>query len=155
MKQNCKLFITRVQAICGWLNVKTVTSSRSLSFTYFRKSSGKKTGTIAAHLQSLRLAPTSTKDTPMLRINSKHYHFNSNSKLPQSYIFITIVHIYGYVSYTYPWQMFINVGTYLYGTKLIRTRAEPLQNKRVFTEDNMQNVLFYIHLVIKYKSTFF
>ena len=30
--------------------------------------------------------------------------------------------------------MHLNMGTYLYGTKLIRTRTETLRNKRVFTE---------------------
>ena len=35
-----------------------------------------------------------------------------------------------YVSLT----MHIYMGTYLYGTKLIRTRTEPLRNKRVFMD---------------------
>ena len=36
----------------------------------------------------------------------------------------------------------INLGTYLYGTKLIRTRTETLWNKRVFTESYHSNRCF-------------
>ena len=64
----------------------------------------------------------------------KHNYFQSNSKLLLSYVFKTIVHIYRYVSSTYPQQMYLYIGTYLYGTSLIPTRSEPLRNKRVFTE---------------------
>ena len=51
--------------------------------------------------------------------------------------------------------MYIYVRTFLWGTKLIRTRTEPLRNKREFMEDYIQKVLFSIQIIIKYKFTFF
>ena len=73
------------------------------------------------------------------------------------YIFVTSVHTYGYVFYTYPQPIYIYTGTYLYGSKLIQIRTEPLQNKHVFIQYFTGKVLFYITLIsnINYKSTFF
>ena len=54
---------------------------------------------VAAHLQSMRPAPTTMKDTIMLRKNS-----NTNT-IKQTFnyaLFLRIVHIYGFVSNTCP-----------------------------------------------------
>ena len=104
---------------------------------------------VAAHLRGMRLTLTAKKDPLMLRRNSNilllllnfHYncimYFNCCAHIR--------IRIYIYVSLT----MHINMGTYLYGTKLIRTRTEPLRNKRVFTEHYLwKRCYIYINIII-------
>ena len=51
--------------------------------------------------------------------------------------------------------MQFSLGTYLYGTKLIRTRTEPLRNKKVFIKIfNLKGCYIYLIIIFKSFSTF-
>ena len=65
--------------------------------------------TVAAHLWGMRPDPTRKKDTLMLREKLKHWHYYSNSSLFTIRLFLTIVHIYRYVSNTYQEHMYTNI----------------------------------------------
>ena len=99
---------------------------------------------VAAHMRGMRPTPTAKKDTLMLKRNSNillfllNFHYNSIMYFNCcAYIRIRTY----YVSLT----MHINLGTYLYGTKLIQTRTETLRNKRVFTEYYYSNRCYILY----------
>ena len=68
-------------------------------------------------------------------------HPKFQNKLLSFKLRITLLHIfkiseliYGHVFYAYQQTIYEDIATYLYGTKLIQTRTEPLQNNEVFKE---------------------
>ena len=93
-----------------------------------------KKGRVSQHTCEACGQPLPTqKDTLMLRRNSNIFYF----LLDFNYNYIKYFNCCAYIRIRIDYvtlTMHINMGTFLYGTKLIRTRAEPLRNRRVFTE---------------------
>ena len=89
---------------------------------------------VVEHQQGMRPASTSQKDTLMLRKNSNMIYFQWNSNYHYNmYLQQLCIYTDTYII-RIPTNVHIYLGTYLYGTNLIRTRTEPLRNKQEFKE---------------------
>ena len=111
----------------------TATSTKTKKETVQGDASSQKEGNVAAHLRIMQPAPTSQKDTQRSGKTQTVHTFNQTQTIVITCIFKYCAYIRIRIEYVYL-QMHIFMGTSLYGTKLIRTRTEPLPNKRVFIE---------------------